>query len=69
LSYLPRTLIRMSPDPADPGSARSAAEWNEDIRALWFRARGTLTAEERAEYEWLLGRWAAAVRAEVVEAA
>ncbi|HWN00923.1 MAG TPA: hypothetical protein VNO54_28060 [Streptosporangiaceae bacterium] len=59
----------MSPDPADPGSVRSAAQWNEDIRDLWFRAGGTLTPAERAEYEQLLARWAAAVRAEVIEAA
>lgn len=59
----------MSPTPADSGSVRSAAEWNEEIRALWFRAGGTLTSDERAEYERLLAGWAAAVRAEIVEAA
>jgi hypothetical protein len=42
---------------------------NEDIRALWPRAGAQLTAKERAEYEALLVEWAAAVRAEVVEAA
>jgi hypothetical protein len=42
---------------------------NEDIRALWPRARAELTAEEREAYERLLVEWAAAVRAEVVEAA
>ncbi|WP_435857650.1 hypothetical protein [Streptomyces mirabilis] len=42
---------------------------NEDIRALWPRAGVELTARERARYERLLAEWAAAVRAEVVEAA
>jgi hypothetical protein len=37
---------------------------------MWQRAGGRpFTAEERAEYERLLVEWAAAVRAEVVEAA
>ncbi|QDN57402.1 hypothetical protein [Streptomyces sp. S1D4-20] len=59
----------MSPTPHSPGSARSAAELNELIRALWQRAGGTLNAEQRREYEVLVTEWAAAVRAEVVEAA
>jgi hypothetical protein len=42
---------------------------NEDIRALWPRAGTQLTAEERAAYERLLVEWAAAVRADIVEAA
>jgi hypothetical protein len=42
---------------------------NEDIRALWSRAGAQLTVEEREAYERLLVEWAAAVRAEVVEAA
>jgi hypothetical protein len=42
---------------------------NEDIRALWPRAGRELTVAERARYERLLVEWAAAVRAEVVEAA
>lgn len=42
---------------------------NEEIRALWLRARGRLDAVERAEYEGLLVEWAAAVRAEIAEAA
>jgi hypothetical protein len=48
---------------------RSAAEVNEQIRALWLRAGGSLSPEERAEYELLVVEWAAAVRGEVVEAA
>lgn len=48
---------------------RPAAVVNEEIRALWARAGGTLTAEQRREYEALLAEWTAALRAEVVEAA
>ncbi|WP_181795954.1 hypothetical protein [Streptomyces sp. WELS2] len=59
----------MSPDSPPPGSARSAAELNERIRALWLRARGTLSAQERAEYELLVIEWAAAVRGRIIEAA
>ncbi|MGV9456532.1 hypothetical protein [Streptomyces sp. NPDC003635] len=59
----------MSPDFRARGSVRSAAEVNEQIRALWVRAGGTLTAQERAEYELLVVEWAAAIRADVIEAA
>ncbi|MGW0911989.1 hypothetical protein ACWD1Z_09600 [Streptomyces sp. NPDC002784] len=59
----------MSPDFLTPGSVRSAAEVNEQIRALWVRAGGTLTAQERAEYELLVVEWASAIRSEVIEAA
>jgi hypothetical protein len=59
----------MPSDPTCSGSVRSAAQLNEDIRALWLRARGTLTPAERAEYEQLVTAWADAVRTEVVEAA
>ncbi|MDL5200237.1 hypothetical protein [Streptomyces sp. ALI-76-A] len=59
----------MFPDPVAPGSVRSAAELNERIRALWMRAGGTLSAQERAEYELLVVEWAAAIRGEVIEAA
>lgn len=59
----------MSPDSRARGSVRSAAEVNEQIRALWVRAGGTLTAQERAEYELLVVEWAAAIRAAVIEAA
>ncbi|GAA2456307.1 hypothetical protein GCM10010421_56930 [Streptomyces glaucus] len=62
-------LVRMSPDSVTPGSARSAAEVNEQIRALWRRAGGSLSAQERAEYELLVIEWATAIRGEVVEAA
>ncbi|CAL9641643.1 hypothetical protein SUDANB105_06364 [Streptomyces sp. enrichment culture] len=59
----------MSPDSVAPGSVRSAAEVNEEIRALWLRAGGTLSAQERAEYELLVVEWAAAMRCEIIEAA
>jgi hypothetical protein len=59
----------MSPDFLTPGSVRSAAEVNEEIRALWRRTGGNLSAEERAEYELLVVEWAAAMRSAVVKAA
>ncbi|WP_078632009.1 hypothetical protein [Streptomyces resistomycificus] len=59
----------MSPNSVAPGSVRSAAEVNEQIRALWLRAGGTLSTQERAEYELLVVEWAAAIRGAVVEAA
>ncbi|CAM5606166.1 hypothetical protein [Streptomyces pilosus] len=59
----------MSPDLTTPGSVRPAAEVNEEIRALWLRARGSLSDRERAEYELLVIEWAAAMRGRVVEAA
>ncbi|MER7737123.1 hypothetical protein ABTX34_02090 [Streptomyces sp. NPDC096538] len=59
----------MSPDLTPPGSARSAAEVNEQIRALWLRAGGSLSAHDREEYEMLVVEWAAAIRSRVVEAA
>ncbi|MEV8592130.1 hypothetical protein [Streptomyces sp. NPDC052012] len=59
----------MSPDLTTPGSVRSAAEVNEQIRALWLRAGGSLSPQERAEYELLVIEWAAAIRGAVIEAA
>ncbi|MCF1597945.1 hypothetical protein [Streptomyces muensis] len=59
----------MPPHSLRPGSVRSAAEVNEEIRALWLRAGGSLSAQERAEYELLVVEWAAAIRGEVIEAA
>ncbi|MFJ3720707.1 hypothetical protein [Streptomyces sp. NPDC090057] len=59
----------MSPDLTSRGSVRSAAELNERIRALWLRAGGTLSPQERAEYELLVVEWAQAVRGRVIEAA
>ncbi len=59
----------MSPDSMAPGSVRSAAEVNEQIRALWLRAGGSLSTQEREEYELLVVEWAAAIRDEVIAAA
>ncbi|MCX4913350.1 hypothetical protein ACFWA4_37190 [Streptomyces sp. NPDC060011] len=59
----------MSPDFDPSGSVRSAAALNEQIRALWMRAGGSLSAQERAEYELLVVRWAEAIRGEIIEAA
>jgi len=59
----------MSPDLMTPGSVRSAAAVNEQIRALWMRAGGSLSTQERAEYELLVVEWAKAIRGEVIEAA
>ncbi|KOT37089.1 hypothetical protein ADK41_21110 [Streptomyces caelestis] len=59
----------MSPDLVTPGSVRSAAEVNEQIRALWLRAGGSLSAQEREQYELLVVEWAAAIRGRVVTAA
>jgi len=62
----------MSPESmTTPGSVRlrSAAEVNEQIRALWMRAGGTLSPQDRAEYELLVVEWAAAIRRDVIEAA
>jgi hypothetical protein len=42
---------------------------NEQIRALWLRAGGSLSTQEREEYELLVVEWAAAIRDEVIKAA
>ncbi|WP_037822201.1 hypothetical protein [Streptomyces sp. NRRL B-24720] len=55
------------PSPATP--VRSPDAVNEDIRALWARSGDVLSPGGRREYERLLVEWAAAVRADVVEAA
>jgi hypothetical protein len=59
----------MSPNSVTPGSVRSASEVNEQIRALWLRAGGSLSTQEREEYELLVVEWAAAIRDEVIAAA
>ncbi|MDN0197810.1 hypothetical protein [Streptomyces sp. S.PNR 29] len=45
----------------EPSSERSAAEVNEEIRALWLRSGGTLSVEQREEYQRLVLEWAAAL--------
>lgn len=59
----------MPPTSPRCGPVRSAAVVNEEIRALWLRSRGRLDPVQRAEYERLLGEYAAAVAARVVKAA
>ncbi|MEU6549394.1 hypothetical protein ABZ915_03760 [Streptomyces sp. NPDC046915] len=43
----------------EAASERSAAEVNEEIRALWLRSGGILTTEQREEYQRLVMEWAA----------
>ncbi|WP_445399042.1 hypothetical protein ACSMX9_00735 [Streptomyces sp. LE64] len=51
-------------DPARPvPAARTADEVNEDIRALWARAGGRLTTEQRQQYQCLVMEWSAARQA------
>ncbi|MEU9211375.1 hypothetical protein AB0D27_26435 [Streptomyces sp. NPDC048415] len=52
-------LHTMSTTP-ETDSQRSAAEVNEEIRALWFRTGGTLSMDERREYQRLVLEWAEA---------
>lgn len=61
----------MPSTPVSPGSVRSAAVVNEEIRALWETAdpRVQLMGEKRARYERLYAEWVTASQAEVVEAA
>lgn len=59
----------MPPTPSGGTAVRSAAAVNAAIRALWRDPSVRLTDEQRAEYERLCVEWAAAKRAEVVEAA
>ncbi|WP_327592427.1 hypothetical protein [Streptomyces chartreusis] len=59
----------MSPSLPPQGVVRSAAAVNEEIRSLWLDPRVQLSGEGRAALERLYEEWAAAVRAEVVEAA
>ncbi|MEV6177143.1 hypothetical protein ACIHAR_08625 [Streptomyces sp. NPDC052016] len=44
----------------EPLSERSAEEVNAEIRALWLRSGGTLSVEQREEYQRLVMEWAAA---------
>ncbi|MGA4840718.1 hypothetical protein [Streptomyces sp. G45] len=41
-------------------STRTAAEVNEEIRALWLRCGGRLSADQRREYQKLVTEWAEA---------
>ncbi|MEU6366925.1 hypothetical protein ABZ876_14650 [Streptomyces sp. NPDC046931] len=53
----------------EPSADRSADEVNEEIRALWFRSGGTLSLEQRREYQRLVLEWAAASSASSTTAA
>lgn len=44
----------------EAASERSAAEVNEEIRALWLRSGGTLSVEQREEYQRLVLEWSTA---------
>ena len=59
----------MSSPPPASGPARPAAAVNEEIRALVEACGGWLYGETRIRYEQLVAEWAAAVRADIVEAA
>jgi hypothetical protein len=60
----------MPTDHVCPGSVRSAAQLNEDIRALARRSFGRrMTDAERAEYEVLVVAWVKAEQGDIVEAA
>ncbi|WP_306319953.1 MULTISPECIES: hypothetical protein [unclassified Streptomyces] len=58
----------MSATPA-PRTERSADVVNEQIRDLWARTRGRLSAEDRAEYESLVTEWASAIGGGVAQRA
>ncbi|MGY0489812.1 hypothetical protein [Streptomyces sp. WG-D5] len=58
----------MIPTP-EHGSARSADELNEQIRALMLCSGGRLSAEQRREYQVLVAAWAEAVSDAMVKAA
>lgn len=49
-----------NPDSESRRSPRTAAEVNEEIRALWLRCGGRLSTEQRREYQRLVTEWAAA---------
>lgn len=59
----------MSPSSSASGLPRPAAAVNEDIRALIAGTGRRLTDEEKGLLDRLYVEWAAAVRAEIVEAA
>lgn len=50
----------MTTTPGTPDRPRSAAEVNEEIRALWLRTGGYLRPEQHLEYEKLVAEWAEA---------
>ncbi|GHB46919.1 hypothetical protein GCM10010377_42330 [Streptomyces viridiviolaceus] len=55
-----RRMLHSMSTTVEPSSERSADEVNEEIRALWLRSGGTLSVEQREEYQRLVLEWAAA---------
>ncbi|MEV0182189.1 hypothetical protein AB0I54_23265 [Streptomyces sp. NPDC050625] len=53
-------MLHIMSTTVEAASERSAAEVNEEIRALWLRSGGTLTVEQREEYRRLVLEWSAA---------
>ncbi|GAA2573255.1 hypothetical protein GCM10010424_15800 [Streptomyces lienomycini] len=53
-----RRMLHSMSTTVEPSSERSADEVNEEIRALWLRSGGTLSVEQRAEYQRLVMEWA-----------
>ncbi|WP_405865178.1 MULTISPECIES: hypothetical protein [unclassified Streptomyces] len=53
-------MLHIMSTTVETSSERSAAEVNEEIRALWRRSGGTLSVEQREEYQRLVLEWAAA---------
>ncbi|TVZ90190.1 hypothetical protein FB157_11291 [Streptomyces sp. BK340] len=58
--HVVRHMLHSMSTTVEAVSERSADEVNEEIRALWRRSGGTLTTEQRAEYQRLVMEWAAA---------
>jgi Na+/H+-translocating membrane pyrophosphatase len=51
-------MLHIMSTTVEPATERSAAEINEEIRALWRRSGGTLNTEQREEYQRLVMEWA-----------
>ncbi|MFI5807869.1 hypothetical protein [Streptomyces sp. NPDC051561] len=62
-------MASTTPTSRTPGPVRSPALVNADIRALWSRTDGALSAADEARYQELLVEWAESVRAALVKAA
>ena len=58
--HLRSLMLHVMSTTVEQASERSAAEVNEEIRALWRRSGGTLSVEQREEYQRLVLEWAAA---------
>ncbi|GGU22857.1 hypothetical protein GCM10010244_56670 [Streptomyces coeruleorubidus] len=55
-----RRMLHSMSTTVESSSQRTADEVNEEIRALWRRSGGTLSVEQREEYQRLVLEWAAA---------